>query len=211
MTPSPEAELARSTINSSPSKSRCFTIADAMILTVAAAVGTLFVKSYLPAVSWSARYSDSQSASIFRPLQYATIWLHGPGSCVVVPLMQATIALRLRHPWPRLRRVIRQPGFVACFAAAVSLIPGTLWFASIRHRPGFAPPREAFDQAWECVIYLTESAVIGAWLALVQTRRWRASPDWVDRFGRMLGAYWIFLFGAGTITLWISKLWTLIS
>ena len=31
----------------------------------------------------------------------------------------------------------------------------------------------------------------GAWLALAMAGRWRAERWWVDRFGRLIGWFWI--------------------
>ena len=45
------------------------------------------------------------------------------GVCLVV-LTFSILALRLRHPRPPLRRLVRQPGFLACLGASVAMVMG---------------------------------------------------------------------------------------
>ena len=160
-----------------------------MILVVAAALGTLFLRSYLP--GFSRQLADiptfgPDSWGVWR----AYWWLYGPGSCFVVPWMAALIVIRLRRPRPRLIRF--QPGFVACVAVMVTLVPGLAWFATICQRPGFQGP-QGFEQAWAISTHWTSTAVIGAWLGLYLAGKWRPEPSWIDRMGRALGLYWIIL------------------
>ncbi|WP_435008445.1 hypothetical protein P12x_005655 [Tundrisphaera lichenicola] len=168
---------------------RRFTIADVMILVPAAAVGALILKPYLPGFSWQLGYIPSFGPDPWG-LWRAYLWLHGVGSCLVVPWMAAMIVIRLRRPRPRLVRF--QPGFVACVAVMASLVPGLAWIASIYHRPGFQRP-QGFEQAWAIATSWTDAAVLGAWLALWLGRKWRPEPSWIDRMGRALGLYWIVL------------------
>ena len=39
-------------------------------------------------------------------------------------------------------------------------------------------------------IFVGQSVLV-AWMTLIVSRRWRAEPSWVDRFGRAVGVYWI--------------------
>lgn len=39
------------------------------------------------------------------------------------------------------------------------------------------------------------SFILGAWLTLAATRRWRPSTDVLDRWGRVLGWAWLMLIG----------------
>jgi hypothetical protein len=81
---------------------------------------------------------------------------------------------------------------VACLAVMASLFPGMAWYAAIRHRPGFQNAGW-FEQAWLLVTYWSRTAVLGAWTGQFMTRRWRPESSWIDRAGRMLGAFWIVL------------------
>ena len=188
---------------------RRFTIADVMILVPAAAVGALILRSYLPGFS---RQLGWLSTDVPDPHGFwrAYTWLHGVGSCLVVPWMAALIVIRLRRPRPGRLRLACQPGFVACVAVLASILAGLAWFATIHHRPGFQRP-EGFEQAWSIATHWTDTAVAGAWLALVLARRWRPEPSWIDRMGRALGFYWIFLLLAFIALHWLQAIQNLIS
>ena len=166
---------------------RRVSIADVMLIVPAVAVATMLLRAYMPGFSRQLSFIPTIAPDPYG-LWRAHYWLHGPGSCVVVPWMAATIAIRLRRPRPRLIRF--QPGFVACVAVMVALLPGWAWYMTIRHRPGFQKS-EGFEQAWAVTTHWTETAVLGAWLALILARKWRPEPSWIDRMGRVLGLYWI--------------------
>jgi hypothetical protein len=166
---------------------RRISIADVMLIVPAAAIATLLLRHYMPGFNLQLAYIPTIAPDPYG-LWRAHYWLHGPGSCLVVPWMAATIAIRLRRPRPRLIRY--QPGFVACVAVMVSLLPGLAWILTIRHRPGFQKPG-SFEQVWAITTHWTETAVVGAWIALLLSRKWRPEPSWIDRMGRGLGFYWI--------------------
>jgi hypothetical protein len=53
---------------------------------------------------------------------------------------------------------------------------------------------------------LTGFAVIGSWATLFLGGHWRAEPTWIDRVGRLLGAYWI---SAIFLPMWVYTVcWT---
>jgi hypothetical protein len=187
-------------------RARRFTIADVMILVPAAALGSLFLRAYLPGM-----YQQMAFLPTLFPDPWgvwaAVFWLHGPGSCFVVPVMAAMIVIRLRRPRPRLIRF--QPGFVACVAVLVSLLPGFAWIATIYHRPGFRRA-QGFQQAWSITTDWSETAVIGAWTALYLSKKWRAEPSWIDRTGRALGLFWVLLFVAQNGIMWAQRIWELL-
>lgn len=178
-----------------------------MLFVPAAAVGTLILRSYMPGFGQQLAYIPTIAADPYG-FWRAYLWLHGPGSCVIIPWMAAMIAIRLRRPRPRLIRF--QPGFVACVAVMVSLLPGIAWFLTIRHRPGFQRAG-AFEQTWAIATNWTETAVLGAWLALLISRKWRSEPSWVDRMGRVLGLYWIVSLCISLALNWMQALQTFLS
>jgi hypothetical protein len=45
--------------------------------------------------------------------------------------------------------------------------------------------------------------VPGAWLFLALSGRWRAQADWIDRLGRILGAFWIFYLAHLVFSTWL--------
>jgi hypothetical protein len=190
---------------------RRFTIADGMVLVAATAVGSLMTRAYMPGFYRMMGFSSFRSFADPTGLKRSFSWAFGPPSCMVAAWMVAAIPLRLRRPSPGRRGLSRQPGFVACAAAAGSLAAGLLWVWSMRHRPGFQRP-DSFEQAWLSTTHWTASAVAGAWLTLLLNRRWRAEPSWIDRFGRLLGLYWIVQFvGEYVVYRWLDKLTALFS
>ena len=108
-------------------KSRQFTLLDAMILFVAAAVGMALARgplNYLlhpppPTISTVAVAPHSPYAYIREQFGTAV-----KVATTVYPLVLAftfaALVLRLRHPRPRLRKILRQPGAVGCSAAIFS-------------------------------------------------------------------------------------------
>jgi hypothetical protein len=106
--------------------------------------------------------------------------------------MVAMLMLRLRRPRPGLRRISRQPGAVACAAGTAAVLAGVVIVVA-RHLFADGNPLwlEAYD--WPPVEARVPAAVIAAWIALAVSRRWRSEPSWIDRAGRVLGAYWVCL------------------
>ena len=100
-------------------------------------------------------------------------------------LIPACLILRLRRPRPTLRALIRQPGFAAC-AAPVAFFLVSLPLVL------FAPSGLAGEVISNGGQVLSAVAAPLAWVSLVATRRWDPEPSWVDRFGRILGALWMF-------------------
>ena len=96
----------------------------------------------------------------------------------------ACLAIRLRQPRPRLRRLAHQPGFAACTVLALTMT--TIWL--VGHIPvifsiGWIRPNFLALIAMHGVGF----AVLGSWLTLLLMGHWRPSADWFDRVGRALG------------------------
>ncbi|MEO6808264.1 MAG: hypothetical protein ABI353_04045 [Isosphaeraceae bacterium] len=96
----------------------------------------------------------------------------------------ALLIIRLRKPRPPIRRLSREPGFIACVASALGILFGALIFITylLRGRSGEWILPVGFPVGY---------AVAASWLTLVLNRRWRPVPDLLDRAGRVLGVYWI--------------------
>jgi hypothetical protein len=111
----------------------------------------------------------------------------------------ALLLLRLRQPRPRLRRLARQPGAIASHSAAIILVPAALILLCL----AVVTVIEFESQQWESILRssfvlvpaLTGLVVLSAWATLLVGRRWRAESSWIDRAGRILGAYWISAIG----------------
>ena len=102
--------------------------------------------------------------------------------CFVVPLTPALIVARLRAPRPPFRHLASQPGFVASIAlclAAIIIVDTDLIFFEL----AFMPPVVG--------MLLPGAAVLVSWLILLAARRWRPEASWIDRCGRVVGAFWV--------------------
>ena len=110
------------------------------------------------------------------------------------------LALRLRRPRPPIRRIARQPGASACFAAVtygLSFDLDVVIHQTILWRwPGPRPHESRSIEQW--IWFLTEppSACFTfmipiIWSILALGRCWHPEPGWIDRSGRLLGLAWI--------------------
>src|SRR4051812_11370433 len=136
---------------------RKITILDGMILVAATAAG-------LAVARWDLDH--------FRRSPLAVgMWTLGPLSCVFAAWSVALLGLGLRGPRPRLVRLARQPGFVACLVTVVAMMIGGAW-ALLKLRSldvGWMP----FHLYWTDAVYWVPQAVAGAWLAMIMGRLWR--------------------------------------
>ena len=160
---------------------RRFTLADAMILVAATAVGLTMARAYDP------RFSSAQHATFIK-----LAW--GAPACVVSAWGFAVIGLRLRPPRRRLRRLLREPGIAACSALVLALTIGTalpIAHRVVRDRPFLEKFFDhLFNEAWYSAADLIPWAIGGVWVTLMMSRCWRPQPEWGDRLGRVVGLYW---------------------
>jgi hypothetical protein len=164
--------------------SRAFTIGDAMILVAAASIGFALARPILLELIrfWSAAFPGS-----VRLRAVAAAWyVMNAINVVVVLLAMAHLLICLRTARPS-RRLMRRPGFVASLSIIGGLIPGVLNVFAGHHYLVAANMTNLSPIAMHSV----GPVVAGGWLFLALSRRWRAAPTWIDRFGRTLGAYWI--------------------
>ena len=117
-------------------------------------------------------------------LPFAAAWT------AVLPL------LSFRPPRPRLRRILGRPGTTACLAALVGLgwalagLGGTLGVTRlVDGKP--LNGNWLFQFIVEELFAYVGLAVAAAWFAQAIVGRFRPVPDWLHRFGRALGVYWI--------------------
>jgi hypothetical protein len=152
-------------------------VADLMILVAATAAG---LTGYLQVRDW-------RTAASFL----LTAW------------SLALIAIRLRGPRPRLRRVFRQPGMVACCVAILASAAIILDLIGLQIHLYIS---ENFIYYGMSVFSNRTIANCGfgiaaAWLSLALAGCWRPEPGWIDRTGRLLGICWIALWGWSRIQL----------
>lgn len=177
---------------------RPFTILDAMILVAATAVGLALARTIV-------------GDAIMMPR--SPMWVARPITYLLLAWTLAFLPLRLRNPRPPLRRLMRQPGMVACAAVAVVvLIDATSWGTYWAK----AGPRTAglmLERFWRGHSQHPGPAVAVAWLGLALGRRARPEPGWIDRIGRFIGVLWLLTLACDwRFGRWISdflyRLWT---
>ena len=179
---------------------RRFTIADGMILIVAAALASLMVREYVSSLFLVYKASSSE-----RMLEL----IEGTTTCAASAGMLALIPIRLLRPRPKFRRLVRQPGFVACCAivpllALVSLESSMLVaFRDVEKAWGGRWP---FQQLWALAAFRGSFAVGGAWIVLALGGRWSPEASWVDRLGRGLGLVWVIWLPIHPCYPWIVRL-----
>jgi len=118
---------------------------------------------------------------------------------LVAPWTLLLIALRLRPPRPSWKRIWRQPGMAACWAALIgwvwSVLAVLLAFDIVyvtRPNKTYRRPEE-WIQTWlsDQVFMYVGLAVAAVWGVLFVSGRWTRPADWIDRMGRIVGFLWI--------------------
>ncbi|QDV32407.1 hypothetical protein [Tautonia plasticadhaerens] len=172
---------------------RKFTVLDIMALVAAAAVGLMLARVYQ--ASMDSAVSDSNGALTF-PLRIR--WFGRPAP-LLASLTLALLALRFVAPRPRYRRLVRSPGFAACYGAALGLAitvltvllewgTGYLGYSRPRFYPHFLMMRS---------VSFSAPSVASAWLVLGLLGEWRhRGRDWIEVGGIVLGVGWLALFAA---------------
>lgn len=131
---------------------------------------------------------------------------------LMLMLMLALVILRRLRPEASWRTLGREPGLTACLAAGLGLGVAALMVAPLAL---LEPWRSALLSGrlpwpggraliwWLAVVLpLLGSAVGSAWMALYLNGQWRPRPTWIDRAGRLCGAYWLVatvIVGAGLL------------
>jgi hypothetical protein len=112
----------------------------------------------------------------------------------------AWLVLRFRRPRAPRRRLLLQPGAVACAAATCALGLSALGGLSFRpvlfYLRGY-PFSIGMDRVFDALrlaysqVDRIAFAVLASWACLSLARRFRPRPDWIDRGGCVLGCAWI--------------------
>jgi hypothetical protein len=188
---------------------RRFTCLDAMVLVALTAVAFLIMRSdwqgnvativaTQPSTGWTAR------AVVGRVPFAVAIW----APCVTCWSL-GVLMLALRQPRRKLRRALLQPGPAACMCVASSLLAGfariaadfAWWFVS----GGWNARNVATGQVYKMLSSfewgfhhwspdLTRHPgmlIVVAWGLLGLAGRFRLERSWIDRAGRIIGAFWI--------------------
>lgn len=197
-------------------QTRRLTILDTLILVVALSVGLVMAREFWNDVP---RLSKSQmnAGSPEWVRQWAVIV--NPVSRVVAMAMAGLLFIQLRPPRQSLRRLSREPGFVACAAAVAGMavggasafalaVSGRAHLQFLNQSIGSLLPLSRLIPAevslWAYVEPGITPAIVAAWLALALGRRWRAVPGVLDRIGCALGAYWLLLYAFRLFLSWFE-------
>jgi hypothetical protein len=173
---------------------RRFNLGDAMIMVAALAVGLVLAQVPIGQLSYYAQewsralrsfpswselaFSFINRTEAVKTLLVRTFMFVEPLACLFSALTLVVLVVRLRRPRPELRELLRQPGFIACLAVVVfSLVAADLWFLWSIDLP---------------VWLLAGAATVLAWVVLALPP-WRAERSWIDRLGRVVGAFWILM------------------
>jgi hypothetical protein len=163
---------------------RNFTIRDVAILIAATAFGLALARfSMVHAEMWG-----GPTHQVLHALYLGTKLV----SCVALAWTLAYCPLRIFRPRPRFRWAIRQPGTAACYAVLVALAMTVV----LRFPHLVIDYIQSYFYPQLFVVYIFNDislggSVIAIWLFLLISGGWRSGGDWVERFGKALGAYWI--------------------
>ena len=83
---------------------------------------------------------------------------------------------------------MRQPGFIATISTFIVLVLGVMPIAGSMVVMKW---RDWGENLALLVQLAVGPAVAAAWMVQALAGRWRPERSWVDRLGRVLGAYWI--------------------
>ncbi len=166
---------------------RQFTLIDAMMIIAATATGLALDRAvWLDTALWSEiRFWDGSVPRDFRSLVHIGVLLSVlPAAMLTV----AALALHLRQPRDRWRRVCRRPGMAACLAATSPLVIGMALVGCARLGKSDFTANLLLGYG---LPLMAGGAVAAEWSLLVLNGRWRPSPSWLDRLGRLVGLLWL--------------------
>ena len=166
-----------------PIRCRPFTISDAMILVAATALSLAFVKSTSASHSWWTAQFGGPTPLSRKVDEWSIYW-----STFAIPWNVAYLIIRLRRPRPGRGELARQPGFVACLAAALSMVVSLTYMLSAYVINGFPAVSWVLPGpvAGSCGF-----AVLGAWSTIWFGALTRFERGWIDTIGTVLGVGWM--------------------
>jgi hypothetical protein len=158
-----------------------------MILTAGACLGIALARGYSEFVG-----STAQAA--------LSLWIHYRLGLVLLGLTCGFVAVRLRHPRPSMRVIMRQPGMIVAIAVFTSLLLSiTAWLSEevieyVRDSRFLERRTDLSDvliRYWRGNANLLGMTVLACSLALWAFRYSQRERGWIDRFGRALGWLWL--------------------
>lgn len=195
-------------------RARPFGIADGLILVAALAAGMAAGRGTDP-ITYSRVLWGQLASELFEQPSFGLFVeaFYEIGSVLVVPgvsaLTLACLLMRVRGPRPDRGRLSRQPGFMACLAAAPVIALAVVVVLAVRALTDPDGPH-LMQRVLEAISFgsiQAGAAVVWCWATLAVGGRWAAEPTWVDRLGRVLGGAWILLavfYGSVIAWIWLS-------
>jgi hypothetical protein len=164
---------------------RRFTILDGLILIAVIAIG-------LAGARW-----HRQSTGM-PPAWWGVVALQDANWIGLISCL-AMVPLRLHGTRPRLVDLWRQPGWIACIGVGVATGVGILQellscSVILLRRPGddlWRLASHSFTQFTYRAPQAAFIAVVTTWAVLALSGHWKPEKSWIDRLGRILGAYWV--------------------
>jgi hypothetical protein len=174
---------------------RRFTVGDLMILVAATAAALALMMVPLDQVSPIEIVHDFferpkggwEVREVLNRIAQFTLW---PVFPFIASWTVALLALWLRWPRHSRRRLGRQPGAMAAIVGTVAV--GLATALGVVTSLTFDPDLErGFMRTSDLGSILAGAMILGGWIAMAVGGRWRPEPDWLDRFGRLLGVIWV--------------------
>lgn len=176
---------------------RRFRLPDALVLIAGTALGLAAIRLASESTQYPNLTDDLTALPIrwspYRISTYLACWLFLASPALLVGSLTLAV-LTLYRPRPPLRRLLRQPGFLACLttlvvAAAAAAREALGWWMDPTFDRDLNPL--TFGLLHAASVGPVGVAILASWIALALSGRWRPVPSWLDRVGRLLGLVWI--------------------
>jgi hypothetical protein len=175
-----------------------------MILVVACAVAMAIIKQANP---WESLYPNESTTLTVSISMSAGVWVQFWFEKWISPMLGALtvglLVIRLRRPRPPFCRLFQQPGVMALTLSTLAMfLEGLIVLGSYlvsatgifsRYPPHFNYPLRLSELLQEATS-LGGTLILGSWLTLALSWRFRCTPEWIEQVSILLGACWIAAF-----------------
>ena len=170
---------------------RRLSLSDASILIAATALGLVMARYVVGLNLMAISPTPGDRAARIERIWMVTIHLASP---MLVTLSLAAFAISLRRPRPPLRRLAREPGFVALAVIAMTTAYYSVHFAArLCGNYYSSPPLFSTHVLWMFANLFIELGwnVALAWFVLALQGNWSPRSIWAGGIGAALGCTWI--------------------
>jgi hypothetical protein len=186
---------------------RRLTLADAMLLVAVMAAGLILLRI----ADGLGLFVRSTPTRRLPPGRDLVEFLSVGGGCVLLPLALFVVVMTLRDRGPARRDSTQRPGFVACLAVLLAtILPIADFVVRVAAADDLNRTNEVilnFNNSFGGLKNGAAPMIVGAWLALVLTGRWRPGADWIDRLGCCIGGGFVIMNAYTELYfLWVSSL-----